>query len=220
VPGLTLVIGNKNYSSWSLRAWIALKHLGLAFAEKQILLDTPQFASEVAVYGAAGRVPILLHGDLTVWDSLAICEYGAELAGRGWPRDSAVRAVARSVSAEMHSGFAALRSQWPMNVRAHGRRTPMTPALAADVARIDRLWNACRQRSPDAGPWLFGEWSIADAMYAPVVMRLRTYGAELSAAARDYCATWLRDAHLAAWIEAARTEPWIVAADEAGASDG
>jgi glutathione S-transferase len=213
---MQLIIGNRNYSSWSLRAWLALSWLGVPFHEVLVRLSVPSFKTEVAKYGPHGRVPILVAGDLTVWDSLAICEYAAEISGRGWPRDAAARAVARSVSAEMHSGFTALRAQWPMNARAHGRRTPSTPALESDVARIDRLWNDCRRRFGAGGPWLFGERSIADAMYAPVVLRFDTYGASLSAGAREYVAAVLADEHLQRWIRGAREEPWTIDEDEAG----
>ena len=125
------------------------------------------------------RVPILRHGGLLIWDSLAICEYACELAGKGWPQERAARAVARSACAEMHSGFGALRSQWPMNARAHGRVTPPDAERSAEIARIEALWAECRTRFGSRGPWLFGDYSVADAMYAPVVLRLRTYGAQL-----------------------------------------
>jgi glutathione S-transferase len=213
---MQLVIGNRNYSSWSLRAWLALSWLDLPFREVLVQLSVPSFKTEVAKYGPHGRVPILIAGDLTVWDSLAICEYAAEVTGRGWPRDAAARAVARSVSAEMHSGFTALRAQWPMNARALGRRTPSTPALESDIARIDRLWADCRRRFGATGPWLFGERCIADAMYAPVVLRFNTYGFPPSQIARDYFATVLADDHLRRWMRAAAEEPWTVDEDEAG----
>ena len=123
MPELALVIGNKNYSSWSLRPWMLMKHLGVDFREIQLQLDTPEFKDELAKFGPSGRVPVLKHGELTVWDSLAICEYVAELTGRGWPQDASARAVARSVCSEMHSGFLNLRMEWPMNARARNRRT-------------------------------------------------------------------------------------------------
>lgn len=213
---LTLVIGNKNYSSWSLRAWMLMTHLGLEFREVRLRLSTPAFKSEIAQHGPHGRVPILKHGDLTMWDSLAICEYVAELAGRGWPHDRGARAVARSVCAEMHSGFQALRSGWPMNARARNRRTVLTSALQADVERVDELWSDCRRRFGADGPWLFGEYSIADATYAPVVLRFNTYGAELSETARAYLAVALQDPALQSWIRAAQVEPWVIEEDEAG----
>jgi len=213
----TLVIGNKNYSSWSLRAWMALRHLGLEFDEQLVRLDTPESREQLERHGPSGRVPVLHSGGLTVWDSQAICELAAEVTGRGWPREREARAVARAVSAEMHSGFATLRSLWPMNARARNRRTAMTTALAADVERIDELWNDCRHRFGAGGPWLFGaEYTIADAMYAPVVLRFNTYGARVSDTARWYIATALEDPVLQEWITAARAEPWTIDSDEVG----
>ena len=206
---LTLVIGNRNYSSWSLWPWMLLKHLKLEFREVQLLLDTPDFKDQVAQYGPSGRVPVLRHGDVTVWDSLAICEYVAEIAGHGWPLERKARAVARAVCAEMHSGFTSLRMEWPMNARARNRRTLMTPGLEADVDRIDEIWMDCRRRFGAAGPWLFGEYSVADAMYAPVVLRFNTYRAQISETTRWYIATALEDAALQEWVRAAQEEPWI-----------
>ena len=214
---LTLVVGNKNYSSWSLRAWLALKHLGVEFGEIVVPLDLPATHDEIERYGPSGRVPVLRAGELTVWDSLAICEYAAELTGRGWPLAAEARAVARSVAAEMHAGFPSLRALWPMNARARNRRTVTTAALAADVERIDELWNDCRHRFGAGGPWLFGaEYTIADAMYAPVVLRFNTYGARVSDTARWYMAAVLEDGALQEWLRAARAEPWTIAADEVG----
>jgi glutathione S-transferase len=212
----TLVIGNKNYSSWSLRAWLLLRHVGLEFEEKVIPLDQPQTREQIDRHGPSGHVPILQHGELRVWDSLAICEYAAELTGKGWPAASAARAVARSVCAEMHSGFPTLRSLWPMNARARNRRTAVTAALAADIERIDEIWNDCRSRFGGAGAWLFGEYSVADAMFAPVVLRFNTYGAGVSQTARWYMASVLEDGPLQQWLQAAKLEPWTVAADEVG----
>jgi len=214
---LRLIIGNKNYSSWSLRPWLLLRHLDLAFEEQQILLDQPDSQAKLRAANPAARVPALRHGTLLVWDSLAIGEYLCELAGKGLPRVPAVRAVARSVCAEMHSGFQALRSQWPMNARASGRRTEITPALRRDIARIDELWQDCRRQHSSTGPWLFGDYSLADAMYAPVVLRFRTYGAEVSADAQHYMATVVGDPPMQEWLAAAKAEPWTIAADEAGA---
>jgi glutathione S-transferase len=213
---LTLVIGNKNYSSWSLRAWIALKHLGVPFEEIQVILDTPTTREDIEHYGPSGRVPVLRLGELAVWDSLAICEYAAELTGRGWPQDARARAVARSVCAEMHSGFSHLRSLWPMNARARNRRTAITAALEADIERIDVIWNDCRARFGAAGPWLFGEYSIADAMYAPVVLRFNTYSARISPTARWYMASVLEDPALQEWVAAAKQEPWTNPSEEVG----
>ncbi|MBV8496346.1 MAG: glutathione S-transferase family protein, partial [Gammaproteobacteria bacterium] len=191
---LTLIIGNKNYSSWSLRAWLFLKHAGVEFEELVIALDQPDTRERIEQYSPSGRVPLLRHGELSVWDSLAICEYIAELSGKGWPAASAARALARSVCAEMHSGFATLRALWPMNARARNRRTAVTAQLAADIERIDEIWNDCRSRFGGGGGWLFGEYGIADAMYAPVVLRFKTYGADISPTARWYMASVLEDA--------------------------
>jgi glutathione S-transferase len=213
---LTLVIGNKNYSSWSLRPWLFLKHAGLEFQEILIPLDTEEFREQIDRYSPTGRVPVLRHGKLCVWDSLAICEYAAELCGKGWPTAPEARAVARAVCAEMHSGFSTLRSLWPMNARARNRRTAVTAALEADVERIDEIWNDCRARFGAEGPWLFGDYGIADAMYAPVVLRFNTYGARISQTARWYMASVLEDAALQDWLQAAKQEPWTIAAEEVG----
>jgi glutathione S-transferase len=212
----TLVIANKNYSSWSLRPWILLKHLGIEFTEHLIPLDTPEFKDEIERFGPSGRVPVLRHGKHCVWESLAICEYIAELAEAGWPKDRGARAVARSVSAEMHSGFVHLRMQWPMNARARNRRTAMTPSLEADIDRVDEIWNDCRSRFGGSGPWLFGAYSVADAMFAPVVLRFKTYGAQISETARWYVATALEDAALQSWVQAAQSESWTLPESEVG----
>jgi glutathione S-transferase len=212
---LRLNIGNKNYSSWSLRPWILLKHLGLEFEEHIIPLDTPAFARDIAPLSPTRRVPVLEHGGLVIWDSLAICEYVSELTGAGWPEERAARAVARSVCAEMHAGFGALRSQWPMNARAEGRKTAPNPDRESDIARIGELWNDCRARFGAGGPWLFGEYSVADAMYAPVVLRFRTYGAQ-PAGASGYMSTVLADPHLRDWLAAATAETWTIEASEIG----
>ena len=212
-----LIMGNKNFSSWSLRPWILLTHLGVQFRETIVPLDTPQFKDEIGRVSPAGRVPVLLHDGLTIWDSLAICEYVAEVTGRGWPAQREARAVARSVCAEMHSGFCNLRAQWPFNVIARNRRTLMTPGLEADVERIEEIWSDCRSRfGKTGGPWLFGEYSIADAMYAPVALRFNTYGAPLTETARWYIAATLEDAAMQEWLLAAKDEPWKLPDYEVG----
>jgi glutathione S-transferase len=213
---MLLTIGNKNYSSWSLRPWILMKHLGLAFDERVIPLDTPEFTRDIAASSPTRRVPVLRHGFLLVWDSLAICEYVCEIAGRGWPADREARAIARAACAEMHSGFSILRSQWPMNVRATGRRSAPSPERTADIARIENLWDECRARFGAGGPWLFGEYSAADAMYAPVVLRLRTYGATVRDTTAAYMATVLADTPMREWLAAAAAESWIIEASEIG----
>jgi glutathione S-transferase len=215
---LTLVIGNRNYSSWSLRPWILLRHLGLEFDEVRLPLDTPQFAAEIARWSPSGKVPVLIHGPLRIHESIAIVEYANELSGgRAWPADRGRRALARSAAAEMHAGFQALRSAYPMNVRARNRRVPMTPELAAAIGRVDALWSECRERHAGDGPWLFGEYSAADAMYAPVAFRFRTYGAAgLGARSLEYVDTLLADPLLQPWIAQAEAEQERVASDEAG----
>jgi len=204
---LKLVIGDKNLSSWSLRPWMLLRHLGLAFEEIRLPLDTQRFRDEIGRYSASRRVPVLLDGELRIWDSMAICEYLNEKAGgRAWPAEVAARAHARSISAEMHSGFQALRSNWSMQAAARGLDVPLGPAALADVARIDEIWSGCRDEYPSDGPWLYGRYSIADAMYAPVVLRFNTYGARLSSSARGYVETALQDPELQEWIRGAERE--------------
>ena len=213
---MLLTMGNRNYSSWSLRPWLLMKHVGLEFAERVMPLDTPEFERDIAALSPTRRVPVLRHGALLVWDSLAICQYACELAGRGWPAQREARAIARAVCAEMHSGFPVLRSQWPMNTRATGRRTAPSPERSAEIARIEDLWADCRARFGAAGPWLFGEYSVADAMYAPVVLRLRTYGATVRDVTSTYVATVLADAHMREWLAAAAAEIWVNEASEIG----
>jgi glutathione S-transferase len=215
---LTLVVGSRNYSSWSLRPWLLLRHVGIPFEVRQFLFDTPEFETEIPKLSPTRRVPVLIHGELRIWESLAICEYVSELAGgRGWPVDAALRALARSVAAEMHSGFAALRAACPMNARATGRRVPMTPPLERDLRRVDAIWSACRRDHGERGPYLFGAFSAADAMFAPVVLRVRSYGLPLSGLASRYLDTMLGDAHLCDWIEASSRETRVIPHEEAGA---
>lgn len=220
MTALTLVIGNRNYSSWSLRPWALLTHLGLPFGEILLELDTPTFGTDARRYSPTGRVPALRDGGLVVYESLAILEYASELAGgRGWPAERDARAEARSVASEMHAGFTALRQSCPMNIRARDRHVASTPALVADIARIDALWSGCRERHGARGPWLFGEYSAADAMYLPVAFRFQTYGAAgLGAAAREYLATALADPLIAPWVRAAEAETRRLASEEIGAA--
>lgn len=205
---LTLVIGDKQLSSWSLRPWMLLRHLEIEFEEISLPLDTTQFHSEIGRWSPARRVPVLLDGGLPVWDSLAICEYlNEQVEGAAWPDDPDDRALARSISAEMHAGFPALREQWPMRAADAGLAVPLDRAGRADVARVEAIWNDCRARCGAGGPWLFGErYSIADAMYAPVALRFNTYGAGLSGAAAEYLEHVLGDPYLLEWIHEAREE--------------
>ena len=200
-----LVIGNKNYSSWSLRPWIAMKVLGLEFQELRIPLYGPASSEEIRRYSPTGKVPCLVAGTARIWDSLAILEYLAERHPL-WPEDPDARAVARSVSAEMHSGFAALRQHMSMNVRRRFPGKGRTPESMADVARIVALWTDCRERFGLGGEFLFGAFSAADAMYAPVVLRFRTYEVELPPACRAYADAMLELPAMREWIAAAERE--------------
>ncbi|HVN39998.1 MAG TPA: glutathione S-transferase family protein [Myxococcota bacterium] len=212
----TLVIGNYRYSSWSLRAWIALRMAGIDFVVERIALYQPDSKARILKHSAAGTVPILKHGGLVLSESLAICEYAAELApqARLWPADRDTRALARSVATEMHGGFPAVRQTLPMNF---GRTSKRTPALGDDaraqVARIESLWTGCRQRSGREGPFLFGHFTVADAMYAPVVSRFHTYCVRLAPGAQAYAdAIWKLPAMKEWGAEAAR-EPGGASAD-------
>lgn len=213
-----LVIGNRNYSSWSLRAWLAMRKAGTPFEIRRLALDTPEFRREIARRSPSRRVPVLHHGDCVVWDSLAIAEYANETFAGGtlWPADPYARAQARSASAEMHSGFAALRARMPMNCRARDRRVAGDAALAGDIDRIAALWAGCRREYGAAGPWLFGRWSIADAVYAPVASRFLTYGVGPRGAAGDYLDTALADPDLRSWMQDAQGEEETLATEEVG----
>lgn len=175
---LTLYVGDKNLSSWSLRPWLVLKQAGIAFQERVIRLGQPTTRNDILDKSPNGLVPCLVDGKITVWDSLAIAEYLAESfpEKRLWPADKAARAEARAISAEMHSGFSALRTVWPMNFCREGMRHIRPDAVRKDIERIAAIWTGARTRHGAAGPFLFGDFSIADAMYAPVVSRFVTYG--------------------------------------------
>jgi glutathione S-transferase len=205
---LTLVIGNKELSSWSLRPWLVLRHFGIEFREIRLPLDTPEFFAQIVRYSGALRVPVLIDGEAHIWDSLAIVEYlNEKVGGRGWPADPLLRAHARSVSAEMHSGFQALRETWPMHANGSNPHVPLPPQGRTDVGRVQAIWDDCRAKYASRGPWLFGEFSIADAMYAPVVLRFRHYGATgLTASSQAYMQQWLQNEHLRAWIADAAKE--------------
>jgi glutathione S-transferase len=212
----TLVVGNQNYSSWSLRPYLVLEHAGAAFDLVVVPLRHPDTRQRILQHAPSGRVPALRHGDLVVWDSLAICEYVAERFPEAnlWPADSGARAVARSISAEMHSGFTALRNHMPMNIRADRRGRPVPDEVAADIARIREIWRDARARYGEGGRFLFGAFTIADAMYAPVVTRFRTYGVTLEGEEVAYAqAVWDLPA-LRKWAEAARMERWTIDAYE------
>lgn len=187
---VTLIIGTKRFSSWSLRPWLAAHVAGLNVAEVDIALRQPETKANILKHSPSGKVPCLIHDGLVVWDSLAICEYLAETfpdAGL-WPADRAARAVARAVSAEMHSGFPALRNACSMDMCVHTPMREIPDDVAAEIKRISALWDDCRGRFGGGGPFLFGRFSVADAMYAPVVSRFTTYDLPLNENGRAYCA--------------------------------
>lgn len=208
----TLILGNKNYSSWSLRAWLAVKQGGLVFEELVIPLYTQTYKADILRHSPSGKVPCLKHGEVVVWESLAIAEYVAELRpdARLWPADPSARALARAVSTEMHAGFAALRKHMPMNLRASHSDRGLAAAVQEDINRITALWRDCRRRYAGYKPYLFGEISIADFMYAPVATRFATYGVTLDNDAQDYVTAMLELPAMQEWTEAAKREPWII----------
>ncbi len=202
-----LVIGNRNYSSWSLRAWLALRHSGFVFDCHLLPLKTPLFKDEVHRYSPSARVPSLIVDDYIIWDSLAIAEYAAEVTSLGWPRDVRARAVARSVCAEMHSSFQTMRACWPMDIRAIYQDDRQLDQVLPDLTRVTDIWTHCRSQFGGAGPWLFGEYSVADAFFAPVVCRLHTYARPFkSSLISEYCSTTLADPHLQEWTTLAFAE--------------
>ncbi len=211
----TLVIANKCYSSWSLRPWLLMKQLGVAFDEITIPLDLPDTKAKVLTYSPAGKVPILIHGDVAVWESIAIMEHvGDAYSAPVWPADLKARAMARSVAAEMHAGFSALRSSCPMNLGKKFAASDRGEAVARDVARFSEIVHQARERFGAGGPFLFGAFSAADAMYAPLVTRLDTYSIALDATTRAYADTILSLPAFQEWRSAAMQEEWIVDADE------
>lgn len=214
---LTLYIGNKNYSSWSLRAWLTLKHVGTPFKEIVIPLEGPGRPTiAITPHSPSGKVPALRYGDMVVWDSLAIGEYLAEEFHQAhlWPADRVARAFARSASAEMHSGFANLRAQLPMNIHRAPFTLKRSAEVDADVARIDSLWTEARRRFGAGGPFLFGRFSIADAMFAPVATRFRTYGVPLDEVSAAYVNTIHDLPAMREWTQAAKAELWSIEAYE------
>ncbi|MDR3374165.1 MAG: glutathione S-transferase family protein [Ancalomicrobiaceae bacterium] len=213
---MKLVIGNKRYSSWSLRPWLVLTHFGIEFDEQLIRLDEPETKAEILAVSPSGRVPCLIDGGISVWETLAIIEYVAEIHPQLaiWPRDRAARATARAISNEMHAGFMGLRSACPMNLRRRFAWRERGEAAAKDVARIVELWRDARSRFGEDGPFLFGAFSAADAMYAPVVYRLDGYSWPLPPDIAAYVEAMLEEPAMRAWRAGAETEPWIVPSDE------
>lgn len=215
---LTLVIGNRNYSSWSLRPWLVLKQAGIPFDELRIALYREDSKQQLAKYSPTGKAPVLLDGDAPIWDSLAICEYLAERfpEKRLWPAEPRARAVARAVSAEMHSGFAELRTHMSMNIRRSLPGRGMIPEVRADIDRILDLWRDCRREFGAGGTFLFGAFGIADAMYAPVALRFQTYAVALEGQAAVYAATLLALPALQEWCARARAETEFIPRYEPG----
>ena len=210
---LKLVIGNKNYSSWSMRPWLALRASKIAFEEIFIPLYTGEADKKrILEFTRSGKVPALIDGDVTIWDSLSIIEYVAERfpEARLWPQDRAERAHARSISAEMHSGFAALRNECGMNLHRPVRAVALSDDARADIARVQEIWNECRASHSDSGPFLFGPFSAADAMFAPVVHRFRTYAIPLEPAAQAYMATMMALPAFQEWTRAGLAETIVI----------
>jgi glutathione S-transferase len=216
VSACILIIGNRNYSSWSLRGWLAASLSGVDFRTELVRLSEPGSHAALLGHSPAGRVPVLKHGGRVVWDSLAIIEYLAELRPDAllWPADTDARAMARSVSAEMHAGFAALRASMPMNLRKALPGKGRGPGVAEDIERIGAIWREARGAFGRDGPFLFGRYSAADAMYTPVASRFRTYGVALDATCQAYADAVLAWPAFLAWQTAALEEPWIIPEDE------
>lgn len=208
---MKLVIANRTYSSWSLRAWLAIRASGHTFDTVEIGLRQAGTHNEILRWSPSGKVPCLIDNELAVWDSLAIAEYLAEETPTLWPLDGAARATARSISAEMHSSFQALRNQMPMNLHRHAPLPQHSPELEADIHRIEAIWKDCRNRFGGHAPFLFGSWSIADMMFAPVCFRFESYGVELGRVAREYQQNVLAHPHMIEWREAAARETAVIA---------
>ena len=218
---LKLIVGNKNYSSWSMRPWIAMKVAGIPFEETVISLDAPDFKAQVGAVSGTGKVPVLIDKDVQgldvhVWESLAILEYLAEKfpdAGL-WPKDIAARAHARAIANEMHGGFLPLRRLLPMNMWRPVIKRELTPEVSVNVARIEQMWSGARARFGKDGPFLFGRYGAADAMYAPVVSRLHTYDVTVAAGTRAYMDAVRALPAWREWYQAGIKEPWVLAEDE------
>jgi len=218
MQALELIIGNKTYSGWSMRPWLALRHADAKFRETRVPLYIAGYKGKVLEHSPSGKVPALKHGAITLWDSLAICEYLAELfpAAKLWPAEAADRATARSMSAEMHSGFSAIRNALPFNCRAQGRHVALTAPVEEEVARVQSLWHSCRQHHAKTGPWLFGAFTIADAMFIPMALRFATYGVALGPIEQAYLDTILGHPPVQEWIAAARLESEVMEDNEVG----
>ncbi|WP_262693857.1 glutathione S-transferase family protein [Kordiimonas aquimaris] len=216
MSNLKLFIGNKNYSTWSMRAWLALKHTGIDFEEIKFNLYTPSSKVELTTHTPAGLVPALQHNDISVWDSLAIIDYCARIAPDKlwWPEENAAYALARSMTAEMHSGFMALRTHASMNIRRKWQNLSLSDAVERDIRRIEALWDQAQIERGDKGPFLFGTFSAADMMFAPVVMRFNTYGFNINDNAKRYVSAMLDHTYMKEWITDALTETAEIEAAE------
>lgn len=205
-----LVIANRNYSSWSLRAWLFLTESNVPFEEFRIPMFTETWPAEIAAYSSAGRVPVLVDDEITVWDTTAIIEHVRETHANsvGWPGTAEMRANARSISAEMHSGFLAIRGELPQNIRARHVIGPgqLTHSCRSQISRIDEIWSDCHRKYGDSGAWLFGEFSVADIMFAPVALRFVTYSIPVSEDARKFVDAVQKSASVRKWIAAAEAE--------------
>lgn len=206
----TLYIGNKCFSSWSLRPWVAMRHLGVPFEEEFVRLRTPETPVNLAKISPTGLVPVLNHNGRIVWETLAILEYLADLfpEKKLWPEDIGARALARSVATEMHSGFREVRYGWPMNLRRPKGHKPLDAEGDMQRKRIEDIWRECRDKHGQAGPFLFGHFSAADAMYAPIVTRFDTYGGDLAPDIRAYVDAVLSTPAMRHWYAEAAKEPW------------
>ncbi|OOZ00533.1 glutathione S-transferase [Solemya velum gill symbiont] len=213
---LTLVIGNKNYSSWSLRPWVFMKHYQVVFEEKRIALFTDTTTDELSIYNSDFKVPILKENEFEVWDSLSILEYVSEqyLSGQGWPADANARAAARSISTEMHSSFFNVRNELPMNCRKEFNGIKLSEGAISEIERIKELWRRCRSEYGSGGEWLFGKYSIADAMFAPVALRFNGYNIQLDGIEKEYVNSVLAHPAIVEWIEAAKLETEVITEDE------
>jgi glutathione S-transferase len=209
---LTLIIGNKNYSSWSLRPWILMKHFRLDFKEKRVALFTETADEELSEYHSDYKVPILKDNEFVVWDSLSILEYISEqyLEDRGWPSNAQARSVARSISAEMHSSYLNIRNELPMNCRKVFNAIKLSNEAAREVDRISWIWRKCRNEYGNTGEWLFGEFTIADAMFAPIALRFHGYSIPLSGVEESYVKSVLNHPGIIDWIEAGKLESEII----------
>lgn len=213
---MKLVIGNKNYSSWSLRPWILLKHFNIAFDEERHYLFSETYESDIAEYNSDSKVPILKDDELLIWDSLSILEYISEqyLDGKGWPSDKNARSLARSVSHEMHSSFSNIRGEMPMNCRKHYSNIAFSKDTLHEIERIKSLWQQCRQQYGSSGEWLFGDFSIADAMFAPIAIRFNGFNLALNGLEKNYVDSILNHPDIQQWMQQGKLETATIEVDE------